>query len=533
MPDLASAPSLPGPQSAARVGVIDIGSNSIRLVVYEGQGRAPFPVFNEKILCGLGRSGAGGGVTGGSPAGSAVGAGHTSSSVETGGGVSSETLNPEGVALALANLERFARLAETMGLARIDVLATAAVRDAADGAAFVAEVTRRCGLVVRVLPGEEEARLSALGVVSGTPTADGIMGDLGGGSLELVALEHGAVGEQTTLPLGVLRLLAYTVSSGGRSGLGKSIDRHLDRLPWLKSARGRDFYPVGGSWRALAKLHMEHSRHPLHIVHHYQVSAPTLRDFAGVVARQSRSSLERMVGGGSRRRTDTLPLAALVLERLLRRVEPARVVFSAHGLREGHLFDLLSPEEQRRDPLLAACIALAERQGRFCTAEALIDWTTNLFADEKPAVARLRHAVCLMSDLGWLEHPDYRAEHAYLRLLRLPVAGLDHDERAFLATALYIRYGGRMDDPAIAGTRVLLRSGLAARAHTLGLALRLAHTLTGGVVTLLGRTALTLDEERVSLRLPESLAPLAGDAVVRRLEALARVLGRKAAVRII
>ena len=484
--------------STGRIAVIDIGSNSIRLVVYDGLHRSPVPLFNEKIMCGLGRT------------------------VEKTG-----RLNPDGVKLALDNIERFARLIDGMDVGQVEVLATAAVRDASDGAAFVEAIERRTGLTVRTIAGEEEARLSALGVLSGTPGADGLMGDLGGGSLELVGMDRGVIGPQVTMPLGPLRLLE---SCGGKmSAAARIIDQHLEALPWLSSHKGRPFYPVGGSWRALAKLHMEQIGHPLHIIHHYCVPGAQMRDFASVIARQSRSSLDKM-SGVSRRRSDTLPFAALAMERLLRHVQPSTVVFSAHGLREGLLFDMLSPEMQREDPLVSSCAVLAKRIGRFAQGEIMAGWTASLFAGEDDTAARLRRAACLLSDLGWSEHPDYRAEHAYLRVLRMPFAGIDHDERAFLALVLYIRYGGRMEDSHVAMARGLLDNAKAAKANILGLALRLGQTLTGGVVALLQRTALTLDEETLYLTLPEDSRALIGDTVQRRLDAVAKSLNRRGAI---
>jgi exopolyphosphatase/guanosine-5'-triphosphate,3'-diphosphate pyrophosphatase len=482
-------------RSSSRIAVIDIGSNSIRLVVYDGLHRSPVPLFNEKIMCGLGRT------------------------VEKTG-----RLNPDGVSLAIENIARFARLIDGMDVAQVEVLATAAVRDASDGAAFVAAIEHRTGLTVRTIAGEEEARLSAMGVLSGTPGADGLVGDLGGGSLELVGLDRGVIGPQVTMPLGPLRLIE---SCGGKlPAAARIIDQHLEALPWLSGHKGRPFYPVGGSWRALAKLHMEQVRHPLHIIHHYTVDGAQLRDFVGVIARQSRSSLDKM-SGVSRRRSDTLPFAALALERLLRHVEPSVVVFSAHGLREGLLFDMLSPEEQREDPLVSACAVLAKRIGRFGQGEIMAGWTASLFAGEDDAATRLRRAACLLSDLGWAEHPDYRAEHAYMRVLRMPFAGIDHVERAFLALVLYVRYGGRLDDPQVVVARGLVDSAKAAKANILGLALRLGQTLTGGVTTLLQRTSLTLDEETLYLTLPEDGRVMLGDSVQRRLEAVAKSLNRR------
>lgn len=232
----------------------------------------------------------------------------------------------------------------------------------------------------------------------------------------------------------------------------------------------------------------------------------------------------------SRRRLDVIPLAALVMERLLRICEPARVVFSGYGLREGHLFDLLSSDQQAVDPLLLACATTAEKLGRFGQAEMLIHWTAPLFIGEDESGARLRQAACQLSDLGWAEHPDYRAEHAFLRILRMPFPGADHPTRAFLAVSVFVRYGGALDSDLLTNIKPLLSSSMLARASMLGLALRLAHTLTGGAVTLLQRTSLVLDDERLSLMLPDDAMILNCDSVQRRVESLAKVMNREGCV---
>ncbi|WP_448187271.1 Ppx/GppA phosphatase family protein [Azospirillum sp. sgz301742] len=478
------------------IAVIDIGSNSIRLVVYDGLKRSPMPIFNEKVLCGLGRG------------------------VEKSG-----RLNPEGVRAALDHLPRFRQIALGMRVPRVDVLATAAVRDASDGPAFVRAVEQATGLTVRVVSGEEEAQLAAHGVLSGTPEADGLVGDLGGGSLELVNVAGHVLGRQVTLPLGPLRLMEAGESRGA---LVKAIDQHLETLPWLGEAKGRTFYPVGGSWRALAKLHMEQAKHPLHIIHHYTVAAGEIRQFADLVARQSTSSLTKLAG--SRRRGDTLPYAALVLERLLKAAAPSNVVFSAYGLREGHLFSLLPPELRQEDPLLSACADWGQRFCRFGDPSLLVPWTAGLFAGEDALGQRLRHAACLLSDVAWAEHPDYRAEHAFLRILRFPFPGVDHAERVFLALASYARYAGTIDAPVTAAVRGLLSDAQQKRALVLGLGLRLAQNLTGGASALLQRTSLKLGGESLVLMLPDDTDVLDGETVRRRLDALAKVLSRRAEV---
>lgn len=473
-----------------RVGVIDIGSNSIRLVVYDRLARSPVPVFNEKVLCGLGRDLA-----------------------RTG------RLNPEGVRLAIANLSRFVQLLEGMRVDRVDVLATAAVRDAEDGEAFVAEVHRRNGLRMSIVSGTEEARLSAMGVLSGQPDADGVMGDLGGASLELVGLDRAEIGEQVTLPLGPFRLMA------AKGGLGQVVSGIVGGEKWLRNYRGRTFYPVGGNWRALAKIHMIQRGHPVHIIHQYAVPTADLAQLAGLIARQQKGSLEK-AAGVSKRRLETLPYAALVMEGLLAALKPRDVVFSAFGLREGHLFDLLSPDERALDPLIEGCLDIARSHDRFGKVGRLGDWISGLFVDEPAPHARLRRAASLLSDFCWDEHPDYRSDHAFFRTLRLPIAGLDHADRVFLASALYARYGGNPGDKLTRSMCELLSDNDRMRASLVGAALRLGHTLSGGAVSVLDDTRLQLTDDAVLLWLPAENECLGGDVVQRRLDAVARALGR-------
>lgn len=477
--------------------MIDVGSNSIRLVVYDGLKRAPLPIFNEKVMCGLGR-----------------------------GLARTDRLSPEGSKAALVNLLRFKQLADGMKVGRVDLLATAAVRDAADGPAFIAQVERMTGLTVQIVAGEREAQLAALGVLSGTPDAKGLVGDLGGGSLELVCVENQTLTNRVTLPLGPLRLMERGTVK--QSALIRYVDQQFEGLPWLAETRDQDFFAVGGAWRSLAKLHMEQTDHPLHIIHHYAIPGVEMREFAAFTSSLSRTVLER--SAATRRRYDTIPYAALVLERLLRYANPGRVVFSAYGLREGHMLSLLPEEEQRRDPLITACADLEDQAGRPVSADAIFSWTEGLIAGEDEQTRRLREASCHLCEVAWADHPDYRAELAFLKILRYPFPGIDHNERAFLALVSYARYSGAVDYPVTNVVRRLLLESQIAKAQILGLALRLAHTLTGGAGTLLRRTSLKVTHEELVLTLPDDDSVLAGEVVDRRLAALAAALNRTARI---
>lgn len=481
------------------IGVIDVGSNSIRLVVYERLARAPWVVFNERVLCGLGR-----------------------------GLQRTGRLHAEGRKRALENLARFTLLAREMGVRRLDILATAAVRDASDGAEFVAEAERRCKTEIRVLAGREEARLSALGVLSGMPQADGIMGDLGGASVELVSLDKGAIGAQATLPLGPLRLMEVGENEPKRAR--PLVESALAELPWLSACKDRSFYAVGGAWRAIARIHIEQSNYPLHVIHHYKVAREEMIDFCRLITGLSRKSLEGLTSSVSRKRLETLPHAALVLWRVLRAAAPKEVIFSAQGIREGQMFSLLPEAARREDPLISAAAELARADRRFePLGDELFRWMSPLFPGEEPAIGRLRRAACHLNDIAWREHPDYRAEHGCLRILRLPIAGLDHESRGFLALAIYARYAGRTIGEDAQRARILLEEARAEQAIRIGLALRVGIAASGGVAALLRRTSLSLEGDRMSLNLPGKAADLEGEQMGRRFEALAEAFGRRPA----
>jgi len=479
-------------RSAGRrpIGVLDVGSNSIRLVVFEHDGRAPAPIFNEKVLCGLGR-----------------------------GVATTGRLDDSAMTDAHRNLSRFAEVARSMGVGRMIAVATAAVREACNGPDFVAEVRRQTGIRLSILSGEEEARTSALGVLSGNPEADGVMGDLGGASLELVDVEGGRTRKQVTLPLGPLALTE--LASGSLKKAKAIVGEHLSRVPWLDRLSGRDLYLVGGSWRALARVHMAESDYPLKVIHAYTVEAAAARAFFRRLPRRRKAQLKLIPGVA--RRVEALLWAAVPLAEVVRLGKPRRLVFSSYGLREGCLFQRLSPAVRSQDPLLAHASELAARQARFAPdVDDIMAWLNPVlppgFSD------RLARTAVLLGDIGWQDHPDYRAEHAFWRILELPAVAIEHRERALLALTVHVRYHGHIEPALLASVRRLLAPGDADAALTLGLALRLAYTLAGGDSRALADARLATEGRNLSLTFRGAKRRLAGDVVGRRLEALADAL---------
>ena len=485
------------PADLPRCAVVDLGSNSVRLVVFEGLARNPVAIFNEKAVLRLGR-----------------------------GLHATGRLNEEGLGQALTVMNRYAAIARAMGADPYEVLATAAVRDAENGPAFVAALQQRMpGVPIRVLAGVEEAELAAEGLLCGIPSADGLLADIGGGSLELVRLDRGQRGMAKTFPLGVIRLAER---AGGDPLQARAIvEAELAQVAWLAETTGQDLYLVGGAFRALARIHIAQTAYPLNLVHHYTIGRDEARDLTGVIAGASRRALERMPGM-PRRRVDDLPFAAVVLRRVLRSSGARRVVFSANGLREGWYMRRVSPAERVRDPLLAAGMDYARRFGRHpALPTALLAWTDPLFPGESGEARRLREAACWMSDIGSHDHPEYRAEQAFLRILRQPGIGLDHHARAFLGLTLALRYEAEPEAPFLATARMLLSEEAARRGVILGVALRLAYTLSAGTPDLLAGTRLDANHV-LTLHLAEGTGVFAGESVTRRLDRLAQAMGLQA-----
>ena len=485
---------------AGRIGIVDIGSNTVRLVVYDAPARLPVPIFNERVACELGK-----------------GLGQTG------------RLNPEGVELAMRTLGRFTNLVREMKVERFVLLATAAVRDSSDGNEFVEDIKRRFGFPVRVLSGTEEARLGAMGILGGSPKADGISGDMGGGSLDLVSLDIGEFGKSATLPLGHLRVAEDSGNNPSRAR--DLIARQFDDCNWLGDAPGRTLYAVGGAWRAIARIYIDQTKYPLSVLDNFTVDAEEARSFVQLIGGQSPKSLEQTIGV-ARRRADTLPFAALVLDRLLEVTRPKQLIFSGYGLREGQFFEMLPPEMKNEDPLISACEGFAIRSGRFSVhGEEIASWMGPLFKDESENYHRLCHAAALLSDIGWTEHPDYRALHSFIRVLRLPISGVTHRQRIMLALAVFVRYNGKRKQYEVRQVRDLLSEKDQHRASVMGVALRFAHLLSGGIPGILPRTKLKISKTKLKLTVDDASRVLIGEAVEKLFDEMADMLELKGKIK--
>lgn len=485
------------PPSYRPVAVVDIGSNSVRLVVYDGLRRSPSPIFNEKILCGLGKGVA---ITG--------------------------RLNEAAIARALQELRRFKTLVKQIGVKEIYAVATAAAREAKNGAEFIDLAENALGAGINVLTGKEEARYAALGVIAGIPEADGIAGDLGGGSLELVDLHDGKLHDGITLPIGPLRLI--DLSGGSIERATDIVDEYLAKAEILRHLNGRSFYAVGGTWRNLARIHMAQAQYPLHVLHHYMMTGQQAVAISDLVSGLTTSSLKD-VKDMSKSRVETMPFGALVLNRLLHYGKAKDVTVSVYGVREGLLYSKLPRRKMQSDALLASCWDYARRYARSPAHELeLCDWTDQLFGDgkidENEEETRLRYASCLLADIGWRAHPDYRADRSLGMISQAAFVGVDHPGRVFLALTVFYRYEGEtMKDDL---TRLLDERHIE-RAHLLSSIFRLAYILSAAMPGMLPKIGLKLgDNKTLVLTIPKKIKDLMGERVEKRLAGLAFEIGR-------
>ena len=479
-------------------GVLDIGSNSVRLVGFSGSARTPLPIYNERAFCRLGASVSASGRIEGAPRD-----------------------------LALQTFQRFNAIAKQLGIENLAAFATAAVREAENSAEFVAEAEQLLGHKIRVLSGQEEAFFSADGVMLGIPNADGLVADLGGGSLELVRVRDNEVHNWASLPLGVLAL--QRAGDDDLARIRAIVEAALSELDWLGENRALPIYIVGGTWRALAKAHMGHTDYGLEVLHQYEMPAASAKEFCTLLQNDG-VKIKHLSSDISGNRRDSLPVAALVLDCLMQRTDPSQLVVSANAVREGVLYAELKSKYRKLDPLIMACEEMA---GRLCKSESygheLAVWTDKLFAHAAPQhfsvqqIERLRIAACLISDLAWSSHPSFRAETVWQTVLTAPFAGVSHAERLFMARGLAARHEARHEMLNLNGVDLAAQDD--ALAQALGLSLRLAHSLSASLPGVLQQTRLDAQPTKLVLTLTRGLAALNAPIIEKRLGVLANMMG--------
>src|SRR4051794_8323756 len=467
--------------------------------------RSLIPIFNEKTLCGLGRE------------------------VQSTG-----LLAPDAVDKALTSLKRFRALCRVMQVGRVFAIATAACRDASNGPDFIAKAERICAVPIEILSGPREAKLSALGVISGIHRPDGIVGDLGGGSLELIDVRGNQVRSGVTLPLGSLALQDLAHKSLKRAE--RIVKDELSDVAQLKAGRGRNFYAVGGTWRALARIHIIQSGYPLRVMHGYSLPASEALDFSRRLRRLAAANMLANIEAVADARRPLLTYAALVLEYIIRVAQPTTIVFSTFGVREGLLYDMLPEKERSRDGLICAAQTLNQLLSRSAQhAQELREWTDRLVRvvrlRETDEDRRLRHAACLLSDIGWRAHPDHRGEQTLDLITNGNFGSISHQGRAFVALSVFFRYAGlsEQNEPPIA-IQELMSPPMLERARVLGAAFRVAHLISAARPGVLPATHFRTSGRKLMLVFEHRLVDLVADRVGSRFKQLARLVGRSGSI---
>ena len=482
----------PSARALSRVGVVDVGSNSVRMVVFDGAARSPAYFYNEKIMCGLGKGLA-----------------------ETG------KLNPEGKARALAALKRFSLLAKGMNISPFTVVATAATREATDGPEFQAAVLQETGLKLHVIDGAEEARLSAQGVLLGWPEAKGIVCDIGGNSMELARIGGGKVGKRVSTPLGPFRLQQISADAKKRKA---HIASTLEAAAKEIKPAGDRVYLVGGSWRVIARLDMERRNYPLTVLHEYRMTPKGLIDTLDWIASSDLAVL-RARTGTSPERMELVPQACDVLRELIAMFKPSEIDVSAYGIREGLLYEQMPERLRQRDPLIEAARMAEQLSSRMPGfGKKLFEFLEPLFKGVSDERLRLIKAACLLHDTTWRAHPDYRAEACFDNATRANLGGLDHPGRVFLGLALLHRYKNSRAGSRMERLFTLLSEDELQEAEVLGKALRFGAMFSVGDPARAGRLLWQAKKKVLELHLTEDGRGLFGEVAQARFAALALAL---------
>ena len=476
--------------------VIDIGSNTVRLVVYSGSRRAPGVWLNEKVTARLGRD------------------------LATSGKIPANAAK-----MALSGLARFSAILRDLEIEDVQCVATAAAREAKNGPQFLKKV-RDLGLSPRLLSGREEANISAMGVIGAFPGAEGLVADLGGGSLELVAIGDGTYHDGISTPLGTLRLPALRAE--GARPFRKSVNKELAQAAWV-SKKKNPLYLVGGTWRALALYAMHREKYPLTDPHAFHLTNEQAEKHCKKLAKMEPEKLAN-VPGITTSRAAGLPDAAAMLRVLLSALKPEGLIISSWGIREGLLFERLEPAAREQDPLLAAVTRFTAPRGASLNHATMIaGWTSRVVTPNGGGTERLRMATIMLALAQVRLEPNMRLKHSFDWAMDKRWIGLNHKGRALIGAALR----GACNKPEPTKELLKLAPEEALReAASWGLAFRLCRRIGAGTRASMLTSRLSREGNRLVLWLDEERAELASDHVTSDLFALAKWLDCKPELRI-
>jgi len=491
--------------SDQHVAIIDIGSNAARLVIYDSLDEAPFKIHNERIICNLGADLS-----------------------------KTNRISKENFQKGIDALARFSKLIKTMNIKVVRAVATAAIRDADNGREFIEQVRKDYNFNIDILDGDDEARLSAQGVMCNGMGQDGIIGDFGGGSLELIVVENSEVKNKVSMPIGSHRLL----SEPNKGAVIKKVNAELDKLDFLNDFKGKSFYALGGSWRSMAKAHIHMISHPIKTLDHYMIEYDKALDFIKLLSKQNPATIEKIIGVQKKRVRD-MGVAAIAMLELFKRIEPKNVIFSGTGLREGLLFEQLPENLKTDDLMLASCKKLVTASSRFkdtAVLENLYEWIKPLFASRSKRDLRLIKASCYLSDVSLYEHEEYQAEHALERILVMPFYDISHEERAFLALVQHVRYKGfyrhnykgkAKTEPVARIVNGILNNDDVNLAFAIGMAIHMAYLLTAGELSLLKDSKFVINNGNIKFEIADDSKIMYVESVEVAFQRIAEILDLK------
>lgn len=470
------------------VAVIDIGSNSIRIVIYNGINVNPLKILNEKVFCGLAK-----------------------------GMNKTKYLNKEGIEKAYAALERFTFLSQIHKVKSLFVFATSAVRDAIDGPSFIEEINKKYNINIDVLSPKKEAEYATYGIISSMFNPQGMVADLGGGSVEFISVENKSLKNIYSFPIGALR-------SSNCKDKNQLIEDTLSSFPVNKILKGYNLYAVGGAFRNLAKMYIKQQEYPLKIIHNYKISADDFYPFLDKISKLPKSVLQNNFPDISKKRIEVLPYAALMIKKIISKGEPENIIFSTHGVREGFIYSKLDEKQKSLDPLIVKCEDLAELvyiDNKY--AYELLDWILNIFLEKTTVEKRILLAICMLSDVARGDMRSYRADLIYNKITDTNFISVNHKERVFIAKTLFFRYKGSLNKIKDE-CKLLLTPEEIMFSYRLGLSIRLANSLSNCCTNILKHTPVSVKNEELVLKFSKKYKLITGDIVEKRLNDLAETI---------
>jgi exopolyphosphatase/guanosine-5'-triphosphate,3'-diphosphate pyrophosphatase len=474
-----------------RIGIIDIGSNSIRLVVFDGPKRSPLYLYNEKVFFRLGLQS-----FGGKPFGS-------------------NTLE------AVSHIiKRYVAICRNMEISKIIMFGTSALREASNSNVLVESIREKTNVDVDIISGEKEAFYAAQGILLGFPNAEGVICDLGGNSVEFANIRKNVVTECNSVLLGPL-----TIKNLGEKC--KNLDDHMkNQLATITNFNGvknKSFFLIGGSWRAIAKIHMQRIKYPLKIIQGYKVESKKLKKTLEFIQESSflTKSDEMNISLG---RLELLPQAARLLKIIIDEFEIKVLTFSSFGVREGLIYEHLSVAEKKRDPLIEAAKFFEKKETRFPKmSKHTFNWISPLYENLPPKTKRVILAATKLHDIAWIAHPDYKTEMCLEIVTRSNISGISHQERVFLAMILLFRHKAKPEKIFNSKLFKIVPKKKRKIALVIGKGLRLASTFFGEK-SLLNKIEFRLRANEVDLCFQSKMDSINGEIVEKRIQELNKAL---------